>query len=156
MEKYTKEAEQINEAVIEYDRGTLDGKLKSGCIMHMLRDGYTEATIEEIESNYPFIAEFINKIKLWNANNTQVACFKDNNGLLRLFLYSHTYEYVITVGSCYINAGYSCRKVEPLEDWNRGGDLTSGDASKETMEHIAYAILHKEMLSVFKPKLKEE
>jgi hypothetical protein len=145
--------QEQNECVFEYNKDTIEGKLKSGCIMHLLREGYNETSVEEIEEMYPLIGEFIKKTQWWHVHNTKVVCFKNNAGLLKLFLYTHTYEYAITItGNNFISVGYNCRKVRPLEDWNRGGDLIDGYYSKETMEGIVYAILRNEILSICKPK----
>lgn len=125
---------------------TVQERIDSKLVIKRFMTGWKEGTVEELEADYPFMQGYINRIN-WYENNTRVAIFKkiDENEY-SIYMYSHKYEYRITLNPRYMGASASCRAKEPLEDWTRGQDLPDGEPNEDTLKRILYAILSQELI----------
>ena len=126
---------------------TVQERIDSGLIDKRFQKDCREASVEELEKDYPCLKGFIHNINWWE-NNVRVAILKSisdpSSYCLRLF--SHLHEYSIYIRPDWIGAGLSNRFCEPLEDWHRGRDLPDGPCSRDTFKKILYAILACELI----------
>lgn len=127
---------------------TVQERIDSGLIDKRFQKDCREASVKELEKDYPCLKGFIAGINWHRKDNTRVAILKANlpEPSYRLLLFSHTHEYSIYIRPNWIGAGLSNRFYEPLEDWHRGRDLPDGPCSRDTFKKILYAILACELI----------
>ena len=126
---------------------TIQDRIESDMILSRLKDGWKEGSVEELETDYPFLEGYIHNINWWQ-NNSRVAILKstDEEKRYQLYMFSEKHEYSIWISPKSIGAGLSCRYCEPMEDWHRGRDLPDGECNEETFKKILFAILACELV----------
>lgn len=112
------------------------------------KDEWREGTVEELETDYPFLKGYISNINLYGAN-TRVAILKELNEdkVYHLYMFSEKHMYSISIEPDYMGAILSCLYKKPMEDWSRGCDLLDGKCNEETFKRILFAILACELVS---------
>ena len=113
------------------------------------RGNFTPSSIEELKARYGFIGEALEKILLGRINN-KIAVFKnlkDDDGF-SVALFTERHEYYISIRKNYLGCVYENRYYEPLEDWQRGGDLSDGKCTPETLNRIFNSIIYNELVYV--------
>lgn len=127
---------------------TITERIESGCIADRYIMGWREATVAELESDYPFLKGYVGRLNWKGDDNSKVAILKSTTEFdtyeLRLFTEKRTYY--ITVYPESITVGFNNRYHRPLEDWTRGGDIPDGECNEETFKSILYHILSLELI----------
>ena len=93
---------------------------------------------------YPFTEQFLKNVNRFRECAVVLKRKEDvYDGNTRYLMVYHTdnYRYTIIFTGDYIGGGYGCRRMDPFEDWTRGGDLTDGHEGEVTFNKIILDIL---------------
>ena len=73
-------------------------------------------------------------------------------GRIRVYVYTHDYQYYIVARKNYLGCQASCRKPRAGEEHTRGNDLPDGKFNRKTWDAIKIAIIQYELVKRVKPR----